>query len=224
MKVLIVEDERKSSAYLKVGLEENGFIVDVAETGEDGLLMSRTYEYDVQILDIMLPGINGWDVLRLQRRDGIELPTLFLTARDSVDDRVKGLEMGADDYLPKPFAFSELVARIRTILRRGPQRHQTIIQIADLILDTSKRSVMRLDVPIQLTPKEFLLLQLLMRRAGEVLSRTYIAEQVWDLNFDSETNVVDVHIRRLRMKVDEPFDVRLIHTMRGVGYILEIRP
>jgi len=223
MKLLIVEDEKKSASYLKKGLQEAGFVVDVADNGEDGLDMALRGDYDLALLDIMLPGCDGWHILTEIRRRGLELPVMFLTARDGVEDRVKGLELGADDYLPKPFAFSELVARLRTVLRRGPVRQADVLTIADLEVDSQKRKASRAGRPITLTQKEFSLLLLLCRRSGEVLTRTYIAEQVWDMNFDSETNVIDVHIRRLRQKIDESFDSALIHTVRGVGYVLEDR-
>ncbi len=223
MKLLIVEDEKKSASYLKKGLQEAGFVVDVADNGEDGLDMALRGDYDLALLDIMLPGCDGWHILTELRRRGLDLPVMFLTARDGVEDRVKGLELGADDYLPKPFAFSELVARLRTVLRRGPVRQADVLTIADLEVDGQRRKATRGGQRIDLTQKEFSLLLLLCRRSGEVLTRTYIAEQVWDMNFDSETNVIDVHIRRLRQKVDDPFAPPLIHTVRGVGYVLEQR-
>ncbi|MDE2361175.1 MAG: heavy metal response regulator transcription factor [Hyphomicrobiales bacterium] len=223
MKVLIVEDERKTAAYLKRGLEENGFVADVAEDGEDGAYLAQTRSYDLIILDVMLPSRDGWSIVADLRRRQIRTPVLFLTARDGVDDRVKGLELGADDYLVKPFAFAELLARMKTILRRGPSRQSQMLGIGDLELDLHRHRAVRGGRPLELTPKEFQLLSLLLRRAGEVLSRTLIAEQVWDINFDSDSNVVEVHMRRLRAKVDDPFDGRLIHTVRGVGYVLEQR-
>ncbi len=223
MKILVVEDEAKSAGYLKKGLQENGFVVDVRANGDDGLIMGGHGGYDLLILDVMLPGRDGWSVLAGLRRQGMEVPALFLTARDAVSDRVKGLELGADDYLAKPFAFSELLARIRTILRRGPQRQPDLVRIADLGIDVARHRATRAGQRLDLTPKEFMLLHLLARRVGEVLSRGYIAEHVWDMTFDCETNVVDVHIRRLRSKVDDPFPRRLIHTVRGVGYMLDDR-
>ena len=224
MKILIVEDELKGAEYLKKGLQEAGFVTDVADNGSDGLDMLLRGGYDLALLDIMLPGCDGWHILTELRRRRIDLPVMFLTARDGVEDRVKGLELGADDYLTKPFAFSELVARLRTILRRGPVRQTDIVTIADLEVDAQKRKASRAGQRIDLTQKEFSLLLLLCRRSGEVLTRTYIAEQVWDMNFDSETNVIDVHIRRLRQKIDESFAFPLIHTVRGAGYVLEERP
>jgi two-component system, OmpR family, copper resistance phosphate regulon response regulator CusR len=221
MKLLVVEDERKTAAYLEKGLQENGFVVDVAGDGEDGLHLAQTGNYDLLILDIMLPQRDGREVLQELRRSGKQTPALFLTARDSVEDRVKGLEIGADDYLVKPFAFSELLARVRSVLRRGPTRQQTIINVADLEIDLTKYRATRQGQKLHLTPKEFGLLSLLAQRRGEVLSRTYIAEQVWDMNFSSDTNVLDVHVRRLRAKVDDPFPTKLIRTVRGVGYVLD---
>jgi two-component system copper resistance phosphate regulon response regulator CusR len=223
MRVLIVEDDRKNAAYLRKGLTDNGFTVDLAERGDDGLHLALTGEYDLLILDIMLPGCDGWSILRELRKQGKEVAVLFLTARDAVQDRVQGLELGADDYLVKPFSFSELLARARSVLRRGPARHLDTIRIADLEIDLIQHRVSRGGKRIDLSPKEFRLLTLLARRTKEVLSRTVIAEQVWDLNFDSDTNVVDVHIRRLRLKVDDPFEPKLIHTVRGAGYVLEDR-
>ncbi len=223
MKLLVVEDERKAASYLRRGLGENGFVVDVASDGEDGLHLARSGVYDLVILDVMLPERDGWCVLSELRRTGDRTPVLFLTARDGLHDRVKGLELGADDYLVKPFAFCELVARIRSVLRRGPARPLDTLRVSDLEIDVIRHRVSRAGKRIELTPKEFLLLALLARRTGEVLSRFRIASQVWDVNFDSGTNVVDVHVRRLRSKVDDPFERRLIHTVRGVGYVLEER-
>jgi two-component system copper resistance phosphate regulon response regulator CusR len=223
MKLLIVEDEAKTAAFLRKGLGEAGFVVDVATDGHDGLHLAGGGGYDLLILDVLLPGLDGWSVLTELRRSGNTTPVLFLTARDAVPDRVKGLELGADDYLVKPFAFSELLARVRTLLRRGPGRQPETVQVADLEIDLIRYKVSRAGQRLDLTPKEFALLSLLARRTGEVLSRTLIAEQVWDMNFDAETNVVDVHIRRLRAKVDDPFETKLIHTVRGAGYVLEAR-
>jgi two-component system, OmpR family, copper resistance phosphate regulon response regulator CusR len=223
VRILVVEDEPKIAAFLHKGLAENGFVVDVASQGDDGLHMARTVAYDLVILDVMLPKLDGWTILTGIRQLGKQTPVLYLTARDSVDDRVKGLELGADDYLVKPFAFTELLAHVRSILRRGPARQPDTIRVANLEVDVVRLRACRAGQRLDLTPKEFALLSLLARRAGDVLSRTVIAEQVWDMNFDSDTNVVDVHIRHLRSKVDDPFDQKLIHTVRGVGYVLEER-
>ncbi len=221
MHVLIVEDEKKTAAYLRKGLSESGFVVDVTGCGEDGLHLARRGGYDLIILDVMLPERDGWSILSEIRRSGRQTPVLFLTARDAVQDRVKGLELGADDYLVKPFAFSELLARIRSILRRGPARQPDVLRIADLEIDLLQHTAARGGRRLDLTPKEFAFLSLLVRRTGEILSRTLIAEQIWGMNFDSGTNVVDVAVRRLRKKMDDPFSKKLIHTMRGVGYVLK---
>lgn len=221
MKLLIVEDEPKTADYLKRGLSEAGFVVDVARTGSDGLHLALTESYDLVVLDVMLPVLDGWEVLRSVRAAGNNTPVLFLTARDHVDDRVRGLELGADDYLIKPFSFAELLARIRTVLRRGktPPALEKLA-IADLELDLLHRRVTRAGNRIDLTAKEFALLELLLRRHGEVLPRSLIASQVWDMNFDSDSNVIDVAVRRLRAKIDDHFDVKLIQTVRGMGYVL----
>jgi len=224
MKFLVIEDEKKTAAYLKKGLAENGFTVDVASSGEDGLHLARVGDYELVVLDVMLPDRDGWSVLSELRRAGKQTPVLFLTARDAVQDRVKGLEYGADDYLVKPFAFSELLARIRSVLRRGQGRQPEMLRIDNLEIDVRRHKAMRGGRPLNLTAKEFALLMLFAQHAGEVLSRTLIAEQVWDMNFDSDTSVVDVHISRLRVKVDQPFRNKLLHTIRGVGYVLEARP
>jgi len=223
MKILIVEDEPKTSAYLSKGLEEQGYTVHCSGNGEDGFHMARVGEYDLLILDVMLPGKDGWSILEDLRRSGHRFPILFLTARDGVEDRVKGLESGADDYLVKPFAFAELLARVHTLLRRGSSRASEILRIADLEIDPLRHKTQRSGKRLDLTPKEFSLLYLLASKSGDVLSRNRLAEQVWDVNFDSDTNVVDVHVRRLRAKVDDPFNRKLIHTVRGVGYVLEDR-
>ncbi|GAB3546370.1 heavy metal response regulator transcription factor [Noviherbaspirillum agri] len=222
MKILVVEDEHKMGDYLKQGLVEAGFVVDLARDGIDGVHQGLTAEYDLAILDVMLPGLDGWQILTALRKAGKGMPVLFLTARDHVDDRVKGLELGADDYLVKPFAFSELLARVRTLLRRGTQsRPSELLAAADLELDLMRRRVTRAGTRIDLTAKEFALLELLLRRQGEVLPRSLIASQVWDMNFDSDTNVIEVAVRRLRAKVDDSFDLKLIHTVRGMGYMLD---
>jgi two-component system copper resistance phosphate regulon response regulator CusR len=223
MRILIVEDEPKTAAYLRKGLAENGYVVDVALQGRDGEHLAQTEDFDLILLDVMLPGMDGWTILQSLRRTK-QTPVLLLTAKGAVEDRVKGLELGADDYLVKPFAFSELLARVRSILRRGTNRQPDILKVEDLEVDVPRRKVTRGNARIDLTAKEFSLLSLLIRRTGEVLSRTLIAEQVWDMNFDSDTNVVDVAIRRLRAKIDDPFETKLIHNVRGVGYVLEERP
>ncbi len=222
MRILVVEDEPKTGDYLKQGLSEAGFMFDPARDGLDGLHLALTEAHDLAVLDVMLPGIEGWQVLQGIRKAGKDMPVLFLTARDSVDDRVKGLELGADDYLVKPFAFSELLARVRTLLRRGSKMKEAdVLRAADLELDLMRRRVARGGKKIDLTAKEFSLLELLLRRQGEVLPRSLIASQVWDMNFDSDTNVIEVAIRRLRAKVDDNFELKLIHTVRGMGYVLE---
>jgi two-component system copper resistance phosphate regulon response regulator CusR len=221
MRILIIEDEKKTAAYLQKGLTEQGFIVDVGPDGETGLLLADTIEYDLIILDVMMPLRDGWSVLQALRSSGKQTPVLFLTARDSVEDRVKGLELGADDYLVKPFAFVELLARIRSILRRGPVRQTEHLDWAGLSLDPTRHRAFRNGQRLDLSPKEFALLSLFLQRPGEVLSRTLIAEQVWDVHFDSDTNIVDVAVRRLRQKIDDPFPQKLLHTVRGVGYVLE---
>jgi len=221
LKLLVVEDEAKAASYLKKGLSEQGFVVDVAGSGEDALYQVQHGHYDLLILDIMLPGRDGWSILGELRHAGNQMPVLVLSARDAVPDRVKGLNLGADDYLVKPFAFSELVARIRTVLRRGPTRTLEVLRIADLEIDLARQRAVRNGRRLDLTPKEFSLLSLLARRAGQVVTRTEISEQVWDMNFESDTNVVDVHVRRLRAKLDDPFPLKLIRTVRGAGYVLE---
>ncbi len=222
MKLLLVEDEVKTGEYVRQGLAESGFVVDLVRTGLDGHHLALTGSYDLIILDVMLPDVDGWHIVRALREARSSVPVLFLTARDSVDDRVKGLELGADDYLVKPFAFSELLARVRTLLRRGNAASlQDQLQVADLVLDIARRRVQRQDQRISLTNKEFALLELLVRRQGEVLPRSLIASQVWDMNFDSDTNVIDVAIRRLRAKIDDAFEPKLIHTIRGMGYMLD---
>ena len=222
MKILVVEDEAKTGDYLRQGLMEAGFVVDLARDGLDGLHLGKTGDYDLAILDVMLPRLDGWQLLQALRRAGCEMPVLFLTAHDQVSDRVKGLEIGADDYLVKPFAFAELLARVRTLLRRGSRSQEPQqMRAADLELDVLRRRVSRAGRHIELTAKEFALLELLLRRQGEVLPRSLIASQIWDMNFDSDTNVIEVAVRRLRAKIDDGFEPKLIRTVRGMGYVLE---
>ncbi|WP_175775953.1 heavy metal response regulator transcription factor IrlR [Burkholderia anthina] len=222
MRILIVEDEPKTGAYLRKGLTEAGYVVDWVEDGITGQHQAETEEYDLLVLDVMLPGQDGWTLLQNLRRSK-STPVLFLTARDDVGDRVKGLELGADDYLAKPFDFVELTARIKSILRRGQPRDSNTLRVADLELDLTRRKATRQRDTILLTAKEFALLWLLMRREGEILPRATIASQVWDMNFNSDTNVVDSAIRRLRSKIDDAYEPKLIHTVRGMGYVLEAR-
>ncbi len=223
MRLLVVEDEVKTGDYLRTGLTEAGFLVDLARNGLDGHHLAMTESFDLIVLDVMLPDVDGWRIIKSLREADNTTPVLFLTARDSVDDRVKGLELGADDYLVKPFAFAELLARVRTLLRRGlTSAMAEHLEIADLVLDLPRRRVTRAGVRINLTTREFSLLELMVRRKGEVLPRSLIASQVWDMNFDSDTNVIDVAIRRLRVKIDEPYSLKLIHTVRGMGYQLDI--
>ena len=222
MRILVVEDDISTGEYLKKGLGEAGYSVDLARNGTDGLFRALEHGYDAIVLDVMLPGLDGWQIIEVLRKKS-DVPILFLTARDGVQDRIHGLELGADDYLIKPFSFTELVLRLRTLLRRGTVREADHYVIADLQLDVLRRKAVRQEQVIALTNKEFMLLHLLVRREGEVLSRTMIASQVWDMNFDSDTNVVDVAIKRLRAKIDRPFEVKLIHSVRGIGYVCEPR-
>jgi len=222
MRILLIEDEKKTAAFLAKGLGEAGYTVVTANDGEKGLAEASTSPpYDLLIVDVMLPKKDGWELVAELRRKSISTPVLFLTARDTIRDRVKGLELGADDYLIKPFAFAELVARIRSLLRRSPNRQEEHLRIEDLEIDTLRHRAVRNGIPLNLTSKEFLLLAHLVRSAGEVVSRPQIVEQVWDINFRTDTNVVDVMVRRLRAKVDDPFKTKLIHTVRGAGYVLK---
>ena len=222
MRILIVEDEPKMVSYLRKGLTEASYTVDTADNGKDGLFLALHENFDLIVLDVMLPELDGLEVLRRLRAEK-HTPVLLLTARDTVEDKVEGLELGADDYLSKPFAYAEFLARIRSLLRRAPRGVRDILVVADLEVDLIKRRAQRGSTRIDLTAQEFSLLQLLAERSGEVLTRTFITSQLWDMNFDSDTNVVDVAIKRLRTKLDAPFDRKLLHTIRGMGYVLEAR-
>lgn len=224
MCILVIEDEPKLADYLHKGLSEQSHIVDVARDGVNGRHLALEGDYELVILDVMLPDIDGFAVLAALRGAARNTPVLMLTARDRVEDRVRGLEGGADDYLVKPFAFSELLARVHALQRRGRSQESTLLRLADLELDLASRKAQRGGRRLDLTAKEFSLLALLLRRQGQILSRTTLAEQVWDMNFDSDTNVIDVAIRRLRGKLDDPYDAKLLHTVRGMGYVLESRP
>ncbi len=221
MRLLLVEDEKRTAEYLRKGLAENGYVVDTAHDGEQGLQLALTGAYDLLILDINLPLRDGWSLLQELRGQGLVTPALYLSARDLVADKVKGLGLGADDYLVKPFAFSELLARLQTITRRAKAQPMAVLTIADLELNLAEHSASRAGQRLDLTPRDFALLSLLLRRRGETLSRALILEQVWDMNFDTETNVVDVAVGRLRRKVDDGFGRPLIHTVRGFGYCLK---
>ncbi len=222
MRLLLAEDEAHAGEYLVKGLSENGFVVDWVRNGVDAVHQAVNAEYDLLILDVGLPDMDGWTALAEIRKQR-QTPVLFLTARDRVEDRVHGLELGADDYLVKPYAFSELLARVRALVRRGKAQEPDVLRVGDLEVHLLRRRVERAGQRIDLTAKEYALLLLLLRRKGEILSRTLIAEQVWDMNFDSDTNVVEVAVRRLRAKIDDPFPAKLIHTVRGFGYVLEER-
>tara|TARA_R110002096_G_scaffold176963_1_gene353389 strand:+ start:85 stop:762 length:678 start_codon:yes stop_codon:yes gene_type:complete len=221
MKALLIEDDAETAAYIVNGLTEAGFVVDHAKNGRDGLVLAAGETYDVMIVDRMLPGLDGLGIVKTIRGAGVKTPVLFLTTMAGVDDRVEGLEAGGDDYLVKPFAFSELLARVHALARRPPlTAEETVLKVADLEMDLIRRKVTRSGQPIELQPREFLLLEYLMRHAGRVATRTMLLEQVWDFHFDPKTNVVETHISRLRAKVDKPFDIELIHTVRGAGYSL----
>lgn len=223
MKLLVVEDEPRAAALLRKGLVESGFAVDLAGDGDEALQLACDGSYDLVVLDVLVPQRDGWSVLAELRRRGDRTPVVYLTARDGIEDRVRGLGLGADDYLVKPFAFAELVARIRAVLRRGSLRPTEVLEVGDLRLDPLRHKATRGGQPLELTPKEFALLTLLAQRQGEVVTRTIIAETVWDMNFEADTNVIDVHVRRLRAKLDDPHARRLLHTVRGCGYVLEDR-
>ncbi|MGD8110833.1 heavy metal response regulator transcription factor [Vibrio sp. TRT 21S02] len=226
MKLLVIEDELKAGQYLQKGLSESGYTVDLSRDGVDGLYQATTLPYDLIILDVMLPKLNGWQVLQTLRSSGIMVPVIMLTAKDQIEERVKGFDLGANDYLIKPYAFAELLARVQNALRHTSATSSNIhesntLQVSDLELDLLKRTAKRQGQPIALTAKEFALLELFMQKEGEVLTRTSIASLVWDMNFDSDTNVIDVAVKRLRAKIDKPFDMPLLHTVRGMGYKLE---
>jgi two-component system copper resistance phosphate regulon response regulator CusR len=223
LKILIVEDEPKTAAFVKRGFVEEGFAADGAANGPDGLHLALTGVYDLIVLDVMLPIQDGWSVLTQIKERLPHQPVILLSALDAVSHRVKGLDLGADDYLVKPFSFSELLARVRNALRRAPTRQPDALRLADLHMDLARHKVSRAGKPLDLAPQEYRLLEYLLRHPGEVLTRTRLAEQIWDINFDGDSNVVDVAIRRLRRKVDDPYDGQLIHTLRGVGYVLEER-
>jgi len=221
MRILLIEDEKKTAAFITKGLTEAGYTMEVARDGETGLQLALEKRFDVLLVDVMLPKKDGWTVVDELRAKGVHRPILFLTARDSVPDRVKGLELGADDYLVKPFAFSELVARIRSLLRRSEVQQEEQLRIEDLELDTRRNRAVRGGKPLHLTSKEFLLLAQLVRAAGEVVSRKEIENHVWGIDFQTGNNVLDVMVRRLRAKVDDPYPKKLIHTVRGAGYVLK---
>jgi two-component system copper resistance phosphate regulon response regulator CusR len=222
MRILIVEDEPKMASYLRKGLTEASFTVDIAADGKDGLFLALHEDFDLIVLDVMLPEMDGLEVLKRLRMEK-HTPVLLLTARDTVEDKVAGLELGADDYLSKPFAYAEFLARIRSLMRRAPRVARDTLVVGDLEIDLIRRRTRRGNARIDLTAQEFSLLQLLAERQGEVLTRTFVTSQIWDMNFDSDTNVVDVAVKRLRAKIDNAFDKKLLHTVRGMGYVLEDR-
>ncbi|MDW7710111.1 MAG: response regulator transcription factor [Deferrisomatales bacterium] len=224
MRILVVEDEEKVASFIRKGLEEEHYAVDVSSDGEEGLSLAQVNPYDLIVLDLMLPKLDGFKFLSLLREEGIHTPVLILTARDRLDDKVRGLDLGADDYLTKPFAFSELLARVRALLRRGKPSRSPTLSLADLTLDPASRRVTRGGQVIELTAKEYSLLEYFLRHPGQVLTRTMISEHVWDQSFDSYTNVIDVYVNYLRKKIDQGFDPKLLHTVRGVGYVLREEP
>ena len=223
MRILIVEDDKGTVRFIKKGLSEEGFMVDAVFEGDEGLFMASTETYDLIILDVMLPEINGFEVLKGTRKKGVSTPVLFLTAKDEKEDIIHGLDLGADDYLIKPFAFAELLARIRAVLRRGQTSDQMQkLIIGNLILDRVKRQARRDSEIVELTAREFQLLEYMMRNAGQILTKTMILERVWGYDFDTRSNIIEVHMNRLRAKVDKGFGTNLIHTVRGVGYVLKV--
>jgi heavy metal response regulator len=221
MRLLVIEDEKKVASFIKKGLEEEHYAVDLAYDGEEGLYLTETNDYDLVVLDLMIPKLHGWEVLKRVRAKRINVPILILTARDSVEDKVKGLDAGCDDYLTKPFAFAELLARIRALLRREKAEKEPILRIADLTLSLVTHKVARRGKEIELTSREYSLLEYFMRNPDKVLTRTMISEHVWDYHFDSMTNVIDVYVNYLRRKIDKDFEPKLIHTIRGIGYLMK---